>query len=113
MFLYEEFTCCRNVAFVVYWSVKLSKSEIQIILKKKKRKKNNCGNWIRAYTGLFTQVLCTCIILKLKAIEIINSYNCKAIYTKINQQLPPHSKKILKMSLDRATFAKLLVCTGF
>lgn len=53
MFLYEEFICCRNVAFMVYWSVKL------IIIKIKKT--NNCGNWIRAYTGLFTQVLCTCI----------------------------------------------------
>lgn len=31
MFLYEEFICCRNVAFVVYWSVKL------IIIKIKKR----------------------------------------------------------------------------
>lgn len=63
MFLYEEFICCRNVAFVVYWSVKRSKSEIQIIIiKKKEKKKNNCGNWIRAYTGLFTQVLCTCIL---------------------------------------------------
>lgn len=37
MFLYEEFICCRNVAFVVYWSVKLSKSEIQIIIIIKKR----------------------------------------------------------------------------
>lgn len=39
MFLYEEFICCRNVAFVVYWSVKRSKSEIQIIIIKKKEKK--------------------------------------------------------------------------
>lgn len=38
MFLYEEFICCRNVAFVVYWSVKLSKSEIQIIIIIKKKR---------------------------------------------------------------------------